>query len=222
MIDRRIFMAGLPLALAGCVTRREPSVPVAGGGYGYYASIYGPILDEPFPVPPVDLSQIDPQFYRQEVSFRTREKPGTVIVDLNNRFAYLVQERGSAMRYGVGVGREEAFNLYGTATVGNKAEWPRWIPTKNMIRREPERYGPWARGMDGGPQNPLGARALYLYRDGRDTYYRLHGTNEPWTIGTEVSSGCVRFLNHDIIDLYRRVPVGSKVVIRSGGVPVVG
>lgn len=214
-----MFMAGLPLALAGCVTRRDVGVPfLANGPY----AMYGPITTEPYFIPAVNLSQIDPQFYRQEVAYRTREAPGTVIVELDNRHAYLVQERGRAMRYGVGVGRDEAFNLNGVATVGRKAEWPGWTPTKNMIRREPERYGPWAGGMEGGPQNPLGARALYLYRDGRDTYYRLHGTNEPWTIGTEVSSGCVRFLNHDIIDLYRRVPVGTKVVIRSGGAPAVG
>ena len=103
--------------------------------------------------------------------------------------------------------------MNGTATIGRKAEWPGWTPTQNMIRREPERYGPWAGGMEGGPRNPLGARALYLYRDGRDTYYRLHGTNEPWTIGQAVSSGCIRMRNEDVVDLYERVKLGTKVVV---------
>jgi lipoprotein-anchoring transpeptidase ErfK/SrfK len=117
------------------------------------------------------------------------------------------------MRYGVGVGREEGFNFEGQATIARKAEWPDWRPTPDMIAREPERYGPYRDGMPGGPDNPLGPRALYLYRNNKDTLYRLHGTIEPWTIGTMVSSGCVRLINQDVIDLYRRVPVGTKVVV---------
>ncbi len=101
----------------------------------------------------------------------------------------------------------------GRAVVGRKAEWPRWIPTKDMIAREPEKYRRWAGGMEGGLQNPIGARGLYLYQNGRDTYYRIHGTNEPWSIGTQVSSGCIRMINQDVMDLYGRVPVGAPVMV---------
>lgn len=204
------------------MTRSEPQAPMATGPMidPYYARMYAAIGGEPFPVPAADLSQIDPRFLRQEVSFRTPERAGTVVVNTNEYHAYLVLPGGRAIRYGVGVGREEGFNFRGAATVGRKAAWPRWTPTRDMIRREPERYAKYAGGLPGGLENPLGARALYLHRDGRDTLYRLHGTIEPWTIGTMVSSGCVRFLNHDIIDLYRRVPVGSRVVVQSGPVAV--
>ena len=113
----------------------------------------------------------------------------------------------------VGVGREEALQFKGQATIGRKAEWPTWTPTANMIRRDPARYADYARGLPGGLENPLGARALYLYRGGSDTHFRLHGTTEPYSIGTNVSSGCIRLMNQDIIDLYARVPVGAKVVV---------
>jgi lipoprotein-anchoring transpeptidase ErfK/SrfK len=182
-------------------------------GDGRYAAPYGAIDTEPFPVPAVDLSRIDPRFIRREVAYQTTEAPGTIVVDPNRRYAYLVQAGGRAIRYGVGVGKVEAFNFQGIAIIGRKAAWPRWTPTPDMIKREPKRYGPYAKGLDGGAGNPLGPRALYLYLDGRDTYYRLHGTIEPWTIGTMVSSGCVRLINQDIMDLYNRVPVGTKVVV---------
>ena len=147
------------------------------------------------------------------MEYDTAERPGTIVVDPNERYLYLVQDGGKAMRYGVGVGREEGFNFRGEATIARKAEWPKWTPTPEMIAREPERYGPYRDGMPGGEDNPLGPRALYLYRGGKDTYYRLHGTLEPWTIGQMVSSGCVRLINQDVIDLYRRVPTGTKVVV---------
>lgn len=175
--------------------------------------MYAALDGEPFPVPAVDTSEMDPRFLRKVVPYETRHLPGTVVVDLAQRHAYLVGENGRALRYGVGVGKEEALNFRGAALVGRKAQWPRWTPTPNMIRREPDRYGRFAGGLAGGPDNPLGPRALYLYRDGADTLYRLHGTVEPWTIGTMVSSGCVRLINQDVIDLYRRVPVGSRVVV---------
>ncbi len=211
-------MLGAPLALGGCVTSQQQAaqMPTGFAVHPQYAAMYGAIESEPFPIPAVDLSQVDPRFLRQEVTYRTGEPTGTVVVEPNAYYAYLVLERGRALRYGVGVGKEEGFNFQGAATVDRKAAWPRWTPTANMIRREPERYAKYAGGVQGGPDNPLGPRALYLYRDGRDTLYRLHGTVEPWTIGTMVSSGCVRFLNQDIIDLYRRVPLGSRVVVRSG------
>lgn len=217
-MHRRDFVIGLPLALGACVTDQ----PVAPGGPQRridpsYAAIYGEVTTEPFPVPAVDVEAMDPRYLRREVRYRTAEQPGTVVVDPDARHAYLVMEGGRALRYGIGVGKEEAFNFRGAATVARKAAWPRWTPTPNMIRREPDRYARHAGGMDGGDGNPLGARALYLYRDGRDTLYRLHGTVEPWTIGTMVSSGCVRFMNQDIMDLYGRVPVGTRVVVLSGG-----
>ena len=135
-----------------------------------------------------------------------------MVVNVAQRRLYLVQEGGRALRYAVGVGREEALNFHGSAIIGRKAEWPSWTPTSTMIRAMP-RYAAYAGGMPGGIDNPLGARALYLYRDGQDTYFRLHGTTEPETIGTAVSSGCIRLVNQDIIDLYNRVPVGAPVVV---------
>jgi len=202
--------------LAGCASRSEITTVLEPAGPKvdpFYTQMYAAVEDEPFPVEKVDLTQVDPKYWRREVSYSTPERPGTVVIDPNERYAYLVMEEGRALRYGVGVGKEEAFNFRGAATIGRKAEWPHWTPTQDMIRREPERYTKYAGGLPGGPTNPLGPRALYLYRDGQDTLYRLHGTVEPWTIGKMVSSGCIRFLNQDIIDLYRRVPVGSRVVV---------
>lgn len=206
-------MIGLPaVALAACSSTRTPVVqePTIDP---YYVRMYGPIYDEPHPVQAMDLRRVDPKWWRQEVAYSTSERPGTIVVDTPARFLYLVMEGGRALRYGVGVGKDEALVFRGTATVGRKAQWPSWTPTQNMIQREPDRYGPYAGGMPGGPENPLGPRALYLYRDGRDTLFRLHGTTEPYTIGTNVSSGCIRLMNQDIIDLYARVPVGTKVVV---------
>lgn len=223
LLDRRLFLLASPLALAGCVTTREPmtSRVLPPAMDPHYLRMYAAITDEPFPIPAVDLTQIDPRFLRQEVAYPTRYQPGTIVVDPNERFAYLVMANGRALRYGVGVGREEGFNFRGEGVIARKASWPGWTPTPAMIAREPERYGPYAGGLPGGPTNPLGPRALYLYKDGRDTYYRLHGTTEPWTIGTQVSSGCVRFINQDIIDLYRRVPTGTRVIVLPAtGVPV--
>lgn len=219
-IDRRGFLLGAPFLLAGCATARRPApaeaaLPLASAPAhaASYEAIYAALDGEPYPVPAVDLSRIDPRFLRREVAYATREELGTIVVDVEARYAYLVREGGRALRYGVGVGREEGFNFRGAATIARKAEWPRWTPTPDMIRREPERYGKYAGGLPGGPGNPLGPRALYLYRGGRDTLYRLHGTVEPWTIGTMVSSGCIRLLNQDIIDLYRRVPAGTRAVV---------
>ena len=217
LLDRRLFMLGSSLALAGCVTDRGAGVAGVPRIDQGYAAMYAAIDTEPFPIPAVDLSEIDPKFLRREVDYPTRQQPGTIVVDPDERHAYLVLENGRAMRYGVGVGKEEAFNFQGAAIIARKAEWPRWTPTPDMIRREPDRYAKYAGGLPGGEGNPLGPRALYLYRDGRDTLYRLHGTVEPWTIGTMVSSGCVRLINQDIIDLYRRVPVDAKVVVLPSG-----
>lgn len=222
-IHRRAFLLGTPLALAGCMTHPKQELEMSDiRENAFYTAMYAAIESEKFPVSAVDLAEIDPRFLRQEVAYATREQPGTIVVDPNERYAYLVLPEGRAIRYGVGVGKEQAFNFQGGASIARKAEWPRWTPTPDMIRREPERYAKYAGGLPGGADNPLGPRALYLYRDGHDTLYRLHGTIEPWTIGTMVSSGCVRLLNQDIIDLYRRVPVGSRAVVLPGWAAPVG
>ena len=154
---------------------------------------------------------LDRRFKRQRVAYDADYAPGTIVVDTGQRYLYLVEGYGEALRYGVGVG-EAGRTLKGRATIGRKEEWPSWTPTANMMRRKP-RLVQYAGGVGGGPHNPLGARALYLYRNGNDTMFRLHGTNEPWTIGQAVSSGCVRLTNQDIVDLYGRVPLGAAVVV---------
>lgn len=148
----------------------------------------------------------------REVRIRGDYEPGSIHIETKRHLLYLMLGEGKAMRYGVAVG-EEGRNLSGDAIVGRKAEWPSWTPTANMIRREPEKYRQFAGGMAGGPDNPLGARALYLYRGGKDTRYRIHGTPQPWTIGRSVSSGCIRLHNEHIVDLYERVPVGTRVTV---------
>ncbi|MGB3336650.1 MAG: L,D-transpeptidase [Devosia sp.] len=206
-------MIGLPaVALAACSSTRTPTVqePTIDP---YYQRMYGEVIGEPHRVAAMDLRRVDPQWWRQEVPYMTSERPGTLVVDTPARFLYLVLEGGRALRYGIGVGKDESLVFRGTAAVGRKAEWPRWTPTKSMIAREPDRYGPYAAGMPGGEINPLGPRALYLYKNGNDTLFRIHGTTEPYTIGTNVSSGCIRLMNQDIIDLYARVPTGAKVVV---------
>lgn len=157
---------------------------------------------------------LSPEFEPQIVNY-SGYPAGTVIIETGNHFLYLMLNDGEALRYGVGVGKA-GLAFRGTAKVGHKAEWPRWQPTKNMIQRNPEKYAKFATGVPGGPKNPLGARALYLYRNGRDTMFRIHGTTEPWSIGRSVSNGCIRMLNAHVIDLYERVPVGSTVVVRQG------
>jgi lipoprotein-anchoring transpeptidase ErfK/SrfK len=145
------------------------------------------------------------------VDFDTPERPGTVIVNTAERALYHVQGYGEAVRYGVGVGKD-GFEWSGIAKVGRKAEWPTWTPPRAMIRRKPE-LAEWADGMPGGEDNPLGARAIYLYAGGRDTQFRIHGTNEPWTIGTAASSGCIRMLNEEVVELYHQVRIGTKVIV---------
>ncbi len=144
----------------------------------------------------------------QVVANPTRQPPGTVVVDTGTRHLYLVQANGDAIQYGIGVGRQ-GFAWKGTANVQRKAEWPAWVPPADMLKRRPD----LPRRMAGGIENPLGARALYLFQGNHDTMYRIHGTNEPDTIGQAVSSGCIRMMNADVIDLYGRVPVGAKVVV---------
>ncbi len=214
----RFAVLVVPLALAACVSSAPPQ-SAARLIDPTYVAMYGPKLDEAHPLPATDISEVDPRFLRREVAYQGSEEPGTVVVDTAARYLYLVRENGRALRYGIGVGKE-GLAWSGRARVGRKAEWPRWTPTASMIRRDPERNRPWAGGMEGGLDNPLGPRALYLYDGGRDMMYRIHGTTEPWSIGQAVSSGCIRMFNQDVIDLYSRVPVGSPVVVRNPRTPV--
>jgi lipoprotein-anchoring transpeptidase ErfK/SrfK len=216
MISRRSVLLTLaaPLTVGGCASPQDFAAAAAEGQIDevhrvHYAAVEG----EPFPVPAVNLRRIRSQLLRREVQYANSEQPGTIVVDPANYVLYLVRPQGRAIRYGVGVGRE-GFDWNGTAIIQRKAEWPTWTPPKEMIARDPT-AAPWAKGMPGGPHNPLGARALYLYQNGVDTLYRIHGTNDPRSIGRSMSSGCVRLVNQDIIDLYRRTPVGSKVVVLS-------
>jgi lipoprotein-anchoring transpeptidase ErfK/SrfK len=149
--------------------------------------------------------KIDPIYMRTEVDYSGKERPGSIIVDTSNKFLYLVTGGGRAIRYGIGVGRP-GFEWSGVKTVNRKAEWPDWTPPKEMLARRPD----LPRRMVGGPDNPLGARALYL----GSSLYRIHGTNEPFTIGQNVSSGCIRMMNDDVVDLYNRVSLGARVVVR--------
>ncbi|QPC41752.1 L,D-transpeptidase [Kaustia mangrovi] len=182
--------------------------------------MYAAIPDERFPIPAVDISAVDPEYLRQIVPFAGPEQPGTIVVDPQTRFLYLVMEDGQAMRYGVGVGRA-GFEWSGRGVIQYKRAWPRWTPPDEMVARQPELepYSIANGGMDPGLGNPLGARALYIFENGRDTLYRLHGTNEPWSIGRAVSSGCIRLFNQDIIDLYNRTPDGSRVLVRGAASP---
>jgi lipoprotein-anchoring transpeptidase ErfK/SrfK len=147
---------------------------------------------------------VDPKYDRQLVDYKSEEKPGTIVIDTPHHFLFLVQDSGKAMRYGIGVGRP-GFTWEGVKTISAKKEWPDWRPPTDMLQRRPD----LPRYMAGGPENPLGARAMYL----GSTVYRIHGSNEPWTIGSNVSSGCIRLRNADVIDLYNRVQVGTKVVV---------
>ncbi|MEP1291018.1 MAG: L,D-transpeptidase [Nitratireductor sp.] len=155
---------------------------------------------------------LEERFLPQIVTVPYDYPAGTIVVAPRDRYLYLIEGPGLARRYGIGVGKA-GLAFSGSALVGRKAKWPSWRPTDNMIRRDPKKYARYAGGMKGGPGNPLGSRALYLYRDGRDTLYRIHGTTEPWTIGKAVSNGCIRMVNDHVEDLYERVPVGAQVVV---------
>lgn len=219
-ISRRLFNSGavsvLGLAIAGCT--RAPMDALKADAELTEARLialsYGALPNEQFPLAAADLSQVEPQFLRRRVSYNTPERVGTIVVDTNNFYAYLVGENGSAMRYGVGLGRA-GFEWSGQASIAWKRKWPTWTPPSDMIKRQPEleEYSAANGGMQPGLGNPLGARALYIFKGGKDTLYRLHGTTENWSIGKAVSSGCVRFINHDIIDLYNRVPSGARIVV---------
>lgn len=173
-------------------------------------------FDDPFQLPPFDERKLPKEFRRTVISYPTRHWPGTIIINTSARQLFIVLEGEQALRFGCAVGRD-GFRWAGLADVGRKVMWPRWTPPKDMIERSPEK-AKWKNGMPGGPDNPLGARALYLFQNGNDTLYRIHGTNEPMSIGKNASSGCIRMLNQNVIELYRRAPVGTRVVVMAEGV----
>lgn len=234
ILSRRKFLtatatmsAGLALAACTTVERKDdaepsivsPRVP----SFPDYATMYGPVEDNGFLIPAIPYTKIPDQFLRQVVNAPAGEKRGTIVVDTRSHHLYLVIGGGKAIRYGVGLGRA-GFEWAGRAEVGARRVWPKWFPPDEMIDRDPklEKYRMsydakndiYNGGMEPGITNPLGARALYLYEDGKDTLYRLHGSPEWNSIGKSVSSGCVRLMNQDIIDLFDRVPMGTQVLVR--------
>ncbi|MBB3592138.1 lipoprotein-anchoring transpeptidase ErfK/SrfK [Rhizobium sp. BK529] len=175
---------------------------------------YGQVRDGDFTLPAIPTSRIQPEYLRQEVDYQTNERPGTIVVDTKDRFLYFVEGNGKAMRYGVGLGRE-GYSWKGRGVIQWKQKWPRWTPPVEMVSRQPE-VRPFSAangGMNPGLANPLGARALYIFKNGQDTLYRIHGTPDWQSVGKAVSSGCVRMLNQDVVDLYDRVPAKSEIVV---------
>jgi len=205
-LNRRSFLIGSAasvgaLGLAGCATTEDMQA----------AALYGPLPDKKFPIPATDVSKVDPKYYRQTVRYDSKEAPGTIIVDPGNYYVYRIEGDGNATRYGANVGRE-GFLWSGEAYVGRKAEWPTWTPPKEMIKRQPE-AAKYAGGMPGGPDNPLGARTLYLYQNGVYTLYTIYASSAPETIGTNLTSGCTGLLTQDMFHLYDRTPVKTKVIV---------
>jgi lipoprotein-anchoring transpeptidase ErfK/SrfK len=164
----------------------------------------------------IQKKQVEEKYKRRVVRLSTSETPGTIIVDTNNKFLYFVEGKNRATRYGIGVGRD-GFGWSGVVKVGRKAEWPTWTPPAEMRRREAAKGRILPAVQKGGEDNPLGARALYLYQGGRDTIFRIHGTNQPWTIGLNMSSGCIRMMNKDVEHLYARADIGTKVIVVGPG-----
>ncbi|MEE1613413.1 L,D-transpeptidase family protein [Microvirga sp. CF3016] len=209
LLSRRSFLVGSAagigaLGLAGCVTTDGMSLAEA-------RQVYGPVPDEKFPIPAIDVSKVDPKYYRRTVRYDTKEAPGTIIVDPGNYYVYRIEDDGNATRYGANVGRD-GFRWNGEAYVGRKGEWATWTPPKEMIRRQPE-AAKWARGMPGGLDNPLGARTLYLYQNGAYTLYTIYASLDAESIGTGITSGCVGLLTQDMMHLYSRTPVKTKVIV---------
>ncbi|KAA3500491.1 L,D-transpeptidase [Rhizobium rhizogenes] len=220
---RNLLALGLAGLLAGCATSGQPPKPATLSRNDESLpktpapatpAMYAALPDETFPIPAVNIKQVDPRYWRQVVDYPTDEKPGTLIVDTPNKFLYHILPGGKATRYGIGVGRD-GFSWAGRATVAYKRAWPKWTPPDDMVARQPslQPYSIANGGMPPGLKNPLGARALYIHQGGRDTLYRLHGTPEAFSIGKAVSSGCIRLLNQDVIDLFNNVRDGSTIVV---------
>jgi len=210
LINRRLFLSGSSailgaLGLTGCVSD--------GVSLAEAARLYGPVPNEKYPIPAVDVSKLNPKYFRRMVRYESNEAPGTIIVDPGNFFVYRIEGDGVATRYGANVSRPD-FLWSGEVYVGRKAEWPTWTPPKEMIARQPEARK-YAGGMPGGLDNPLGARVLYLYKNGVYTVYTIYSTSDPQTIGSGITSGCTGLLSQDMLDLYSRTPVKTKVIMMS-------
>ncbi len=204
-LSRRHFVGGAGALAATGIAAPALATNFASGAGSYFS---GTTVDNGVTYKRTNFSKIAPKWKRQVVQYFSREPQGTVVVDTRNHFLYLIWENKTALRYGVGVGRE-GFKWFGRARVDRKAIWPGWTPPPEMRQREPH----LPTFMPGGADNPLGPRALYLYSNGGDTGYRLHGTLEPWSIGSDVSSGCIRMFPEDVIDLYQRCPKGTEVLV---------
>ena len=228
LLSRRAFALGSLAVLGGCATngdstpKRPPlpqrvRYPIVPATPEELEARYAALEDGGHLIPAVPYTQMDPKYYRQRVNDPTGEPAGTVVVDTPGRFLYVVEPGGTAMRYGVGIGRD-GFAWEGEGVIHWRQPWPRWKPPADMIARQPglARYSVENGGMEPGIKNPLGARALYIFQDGKDTLYRLHGTPEWASIGKATSSGCVRLVNQDVIDLYKRVGYHARIVVRQG------
>lgn len=222
-VDRRAFLLGMgsvaAAGLAGCSSTARETVDTEAtqamaARRAEGALLYAAKADEQFPLPAVPHQKIDPKFYRQMVADPTGEAPGTLVVDTGSHYLYFTYPNGQAMRYGVGLGRA-GFAWAGRGKIRYKRQWPKWTPPDEMIARQPElaKYSSVNGGMPPGLENPLGARALYIFQGKEDTLFRIHGSPEWWTIGKSVSSGCVRLINQDVADLYDRVPDGTTIVV---------
>ncbi|WOJ90506.1 L,D-transpeptidase [Methylocapsa polymorpha] len=237
LLSRRKMIAGASASsaacLAGCVNTNpnpaanaaippQPSASRADAAdtvQANYSAIYAELNDGGFTVPAFNAGQVNSAFLRANIAYATKESPGTIVVDPGNHLLYHVEDGGRATRYGVGVGRE-GFGWSGEARIKSKQEWPDWYPPKEMLDRRPDLMKEMVElqsgiGMHGSPANPLGARAMYLWQGNQDTLYRIHGTNEPWTIGQSFSSGCIRMINQDVMDLYQKTALGARVVVLS-------
>ncbi len=209
--NRRAFMAlAGSAALGACTT--TPPVSIASVREQFIEG-YGPVFDSGYELPGIPSSYLDPPNRRATGQYLGEQSPGTIDVDPYAKFLYLVREGNNSVRFPVGVGRAGR-SFRGQGNIQLKRKWPGWTPTANMLRTEPDVYGPFARGIPGGLRSPLGARALYLYKGGRDTYYRIHGTNDLQSIGNSGSAGCIRLFNQDIIALYDMIDIGTQVHVR--------
>ena len=215
-LNRRNFLSA-GLAFVALATAARAEHPFYGGVDFTRNPALIPPAESPvdFPVQTGEASRLSAKFRRQQVTIGSQEPAGTIIVDPAHKYLYFILGGDQAIRYGVGVGRD-GFAWSGRAIIGMKRRWPRWVPPESMVERD-IKAATWANGMPGGPENPLGARALYLNANGIDTLYRIHGTNDPSSIGKALSSGCVRLLNEDIADLFERAQVGTQVLVLAPG-----